>query len=88
MVVVRELIARLPTPARWGAHIHIYVVYSRAPPFLRTAHNLGYVQSCAYTIIPGIIVIFLRKTLTFLNIKFPPTLTVLNINNRTNVSKS
>ena len=55
---------------------------------MRTAHNLGYVQSCAYTIIPGIIVIFLGKTLTFLNIKFPPNLTFLNINNQTNVSKS
>ena len=53
-----------------------------------TVHNLSCVQSCAYTIIPGIIVIFLRKTLTFLNIKFPPNLTFLNINNQTNVSKS
>lgn len=55
---------------------------------MRTVHNLDYVQSCAYTIIPGIIVIFLRKALTFLNIKFPPNLTFLNINNQTNVSKS
>ena len=87
VVVVRELIARLPTPLGGGSTTYIRSIYC-APLFLRTAHNLGYVQSCAYTIIPGIIVIFLRKTLTFLNIKFPPTLTFLNINNQTNVSKS
>ena len=51
-------------------------------------NNRKQFHSCVYTIIPGIIVVFLGKTLTFLNIKLSQTLTILNINTRKNVSKS